>query len=259
MPNKKNSRNPQEHTHQEKDMIKYIDVCKKIIKNPLESGFPLLKEVNLHTVFEPIYDMNISLRRMNTLVCYCVLAYDPDSSWLDIKRDRYENKVRIIEGLDGRVSEYEKVISGQDEEINDVIFNYLIALTDWRWTTTFTLLDYHSKMIRFVQENVDSEKSTDAFNKDGQKVTLTEDIDLDKLTKVNKQKGELLEQAINARKKADDLLGEIRKDMVVTDTATQNDFGFLFSETAKEKVDIMSWRQFIRQRNEKKNSTSAQG
>lgn len=239
-------------------MIKYIDICKKIAKNPTESGFPLLKEVNLHTVFEPIYDMDISLKRMNTLVCYCVLAYDPDSAWLDLKKDRYENKVRIIEGLDGRVPEYEKIINGQDEEINDIVFNYLIALTDWRFSTVFTLLDYHSKMMRFVQDKVDSEKSTDAFNKDGQKVTLTEDVDMDKLTKINKQKGELLEQAINARKRADDLLGEIRKDMVATDTATQNDFGFMFSDRAKERVDILSWRQFIKNRNDKKNTTSVQ-
>jgi hypothetical protein len=238
-------------------VTKYIEVCKKISQNLNESGFPLLRDVNIHNVFEPAYEMSYSLPVINSIVCFVIYGYDQDSPWLDLRKDRIENKIRIIEGLGQSINAhpFDKIIIGSDEKVNDIILSYLISLTDWKWQTTFTLLDYHAKMIRFVQDKVDSEKSYDAFDKDGQKTTLTEDYDIDKITKINKQKGELLEQAINARKKADDLLSEIRRDFVAVDAATQSDFNFTFSETAKQKVDIMSWRAWIKERNEKKSVT----
>jgi len=235
-------------------MIKSIEACRKIMKSPDSSGYPILNEINLHTIFETVYEMKYSLPVINSIVSFVIYAFDPDSHWLDFKKDRIENKIRIIEGL-GQSKDKEpfnKILNGTDDKINEVILSYLINLTDWRWQTIFTLLDYHAKMIRFVQDKVDSEKSYDAFDKDGQKHTLTEEIDLDKITKVNKQKGELLDQAISARKKADDLFSEIRKDFVAVDIATQSDLNFTFTETAKEKIDILSWREFIKDRNRKK-------
>lgn len=233
-------------------MIKYINVCKKIAKNLTESGFPLLKEVNLHAIFEPIYDMDIPLKRMNSITCLIIFGYDPDSGWLDLKRDRHENKLRILEGLGQHPSEFESVLSGKDEKINDVIFNYLLSLTDWRWQSVFSMLEYHSKTIRFVNKKTESELSTDKLDKEGQLQTLTEELAEDTIAKVTKTKGELLELAMNRRRQADELISEIRKDFVGTDSATQVDFGFMFSETSKQKSDIMSWRSWIRERNEKK-------
>lgn len=235
-------------------MIKYIEVCKKIANNLNESGFPLLKEVNLHTVFEPVYDMDIPLKHINQIVCYVIYSFDPDSTWLDLRKDRLENKIRIIEGLDQNpnTSPFEDIINGKNEKINEVCLSFLGTLTDWRWTTIFSLLDYHSNMIRFVHQKTESEKSFDKMDKEGQVQTLTEDLAADTIAKINKQKGELLELAINRRKQADELLSEIKRDFVVTDSATQSDFGFNFSDTSKERVDIMSWRGFIKKRNSTK-------
>jgi hypothetical protein len=240
-------------------VTKYIEVCKKISQNLNESGFPLLKEVNLHTVFEPLYDMNFKLNETNALVCFIIFAYDPDSSWLDLRKDRIENKHRIIEGLGMNPihSPFDKVLNGENEKISDICLNFLLNLTDWRWQTVFSLLEYHAKMIRYCYQNTESEMSFEKLDGEGQKQTLFEDLDEDKVSKINKNKGELLELAIKRRKQADELLSEIRKDFVNTDASTNADFGFMFSETAKEKVDILSWRHFIKARNERKPTSAA--
>ena len=47
------------------------------------------------------------------------------------------------------------------------------------------------------------------------------------------------------------LIDEIRKEFVTTDTATQSDFKFIFTDTAKKR-DILSWRAWIRQLNDMK-------
>lgn len=238
-------------------MVKYIDVCKKIAKNLTESGFPLLKEVNLHTVFEPIYDMDIPLKKMNCVVCLIIFGYDPDSAWLDLKKDRHENKLRIIEGLGQQTSDYEKILSGDNEKVNDVIFEFLHRLTDWRWSSVYSMLEYHSKTTRFVNKKTDSELSFDKMNKDGQVETLTEDLAEETIAKITKTKGELLDIAMSRRRQADELIAEIKRDFVSTDAGTQADFNFMFSETSKQKSDIMSWRCWIRERNEKKILTSS--
>lgn len=233
-------------------MIKYIETAKKIIKESPNSGFPLLKDVNLHTIFEPVYDMDISLKQMNAIVCFIIYAYDPDSGWLDLKKDRHENKLRIVEGIGHKAHDFERILSGEDEKINDVVFNYLNALTDWRWQSVFSMLEYHSKTTRFVNKKTESELSIEKMDKEGTVKTLTEDLAEETIGKITKTKGELLELAMSRRRQADELLSEIRRDFVVTDVATQADFNFSFSETSKIKPDILSWRSFIKERNNKK-------
>ncbi len=130
------------------------------------------------------------------------------------------------------------------------IFNFLEEIKDFRWSLIFNLLDYSSKMQRFSSENTDSEKKWDEI-KDGQKHTLTEEIDMDKVVKINKSKGELLGLAIEKRKQAEALLEEIRKDFLHTDVGVKADFGFTFTDTAKKR-DVLSWRQWIKDLNAKK-------
>ena len=89
------------------------------------------------------------------------------------------------------------------------------------------------------------------MNKEGQKETLTEEIDIEKILKSEKEKGQLMDMAEDKRRKADKYIEEIRKDFVATDHATQQEFGFQFTESVKKK-DIYSWSEFIRDRNEKK-------
>jgi hypothetical protein len=57
--------------------------------------------------------------------------------------------------------------------------------------------------------------------------------------------------SIDKRKQVDILLREIKTEFVSTDSATQADFGFNFTDTTKKR-DILSWSDFIRSKNEKK-------
>jgi hypothetical protein len=66
-----------------------------------------------------------------------------------------------------------------------------------------------------------------------------------------KDKGILIQQSIDAKNNAENILNEIRKDFVATDDAVQKDFAFSFTDTAKKK-DVLSWRAFIKDRNLKK-------
>lgn len=231
-----------------------IEIGKAISKDLGKNWVSQLEDANLYKLFEPIYKLTFSIETLNSIVAYCILAYDNESQWIDIRKDRYENKYKILKSLDCDIESeiFEEILRNGNEIINDVILHYLSELTDWRWQTVFTLLDYHANMIRFVNQKTDAEKTFNKLNKEGDVKTLTEDYDIDTITKVNKQKGELLDQAIQSREKADKLLMEIRKDFVSTDTAVQADFGFSFSDTSKKKIDIYSWKDFIASRNQRK-------
>jgi hypothetical protein len=237
-------------------MQKFVDAARKIITDLERNWLSELNDLGFNKTFDEIYKMNVSITEANLLVAYLIYCYDPDSSRLDIRKDRYENKCQILTGIGGDITVplFVEVLENNNETFNNVVLNYLEKITTWQWPTIFSLLDYHSNMLRFANQKTEAEKSIDKMNKEGEVKTLTQDYDIDVLAKVNKSKGELLNQAIEAREKASKLLLEIKKDFMPTDHATQSDFQFDFTDTAKEKVDIFSWRQFIKTRNERKNA-----
>lgn len=231
-------------------MEKSIHIAKQISKDHERSWLPELEEINFHSIFKPVYGLNLNLSNASLLIPFCIYSYDPDSPKLIIQKDRYENKVQIAEslGLDINNKVIEDILNNDEETFNDVVLNYLYLLTDWRWPAVFTSLEYSSKMFRFVNQNTDEEKSFQKMNKEGIVKDITQEYDIDTISKVNIQKSELLKRAISAREDADKLLASIKKDMMPADHAVQQDFGFDFSDTSKKKVDIESWRHFIENR-----------
>lgn len=231
-------------------MQKHIEIAKKISKDLDSNGLNYLEDVNIHNTFKEIYRLNISISTANLIVAFIIYAYNPDSGWIDIRKDRYDNKIKILSsiGLDINLSIVVDILSNGNETINEIILNYLSEITDYRWPMIYSLFDYHSNMIRFVNQKTETEKSFEEKDKDGNKVKFTEEYEIDKIAKVHKQKGELLEQAIQSREKGEKLLSDIKKDFVATDHAVQQDFGFNFTDTAKKNVDI-PWREFIKDRN----------
>lgn len=239
-------------------MTKAIELAKKIVKAPKANYINDLDDLNLLKVFQPLYDLLYATQDENRLIAFIIFAYDPDSQKLDIRKDRYENKLSIMSniGLDVSKEFIQEILSNSNEIFNTAVLNYLQELTNWRWPTIYSLLDYHSNMIRFANQKTEAEKSFDKINKEGEVKTLTTEYDIDVISKVNIQKSEIFKRAIDSRKQADELLEDIRKEFMVTDHATQLDFsGFTFTETAKKKVDIYSWRAFIQELNEKRKAT----
>lgn len=159
-------------------------------------------------------------------------------------------------GLKPSMDLMREIIHNDCNGFNTCVSLFLGKLTDWRWSTIFTQLDYHANMLRFANQKTDSEKKFDKMSKEGVVKEMKVDIDMDTVAKINIQKGTLLKNAIEARHEADRLLEAIRKDFLPTDTATQSDFGFAFTDSAKKKIDIYSWRDFIKNEKEKKQPVS---
>lgn len=233
-------------------MLKAIDAAKKIIKSFDESGYKFLEEINVHKIFDPIYDSEESLHTCNAIAAFVIFAYDNDSSWLNLKQDRIENKTKILKSITDlyTVEYFRKVIHNDNSMVNDIIASYLEEQATWKWGQIMTSIDFHSTTLRFVQQRIDKGRTTEVEGKDGDKSKVTEEYNIDLIAKVGKQKGDLLKQALEARSSADSLLAEIRKEFVQLDHVIQGDFNF--SITDEKKIDPMSWRSFIRERNEKK-------
>lgn len=235
-------------------MTKAIEVAKLLAKTPKGNYIQDLDDISLYKVFEGLYEMGYPTVDENRLIAFVIFAYDPDSQKLDIRKDRYENKANIMQGLgiDIKSELMQEILTNSNENFNTVVLKYLETLTNWRWPTIYSLLDYHSNMIRFANQKTEAEKSFDKINKEGEIRTLTTEYDIDVISKVNIQKSEIFKRAIAAREDADKLLEDIRKEFMPTDHAVQQDFGFQFTDTAKKKVDIMSWRSFIQDLNANK-------
>lgn len=233
-------------------MQKSIDLIKKISKDLSKDWKEELWEYHMPETFTNIYSLTHD-ENANVIICFIVYAYHPDSLWLNLHKDRVENKISIFKTLGADMNDpiFEEVINNKHEIVNMAIFDFLESLKSWKWRAIFDLLDYSSKMSRFASQQTESEKTFDKMNKDGEVRTLTQEFDIEIISKVNKEKGLLLDQAIAKRKQADSLLEEIRKEYVNTDNAVQADFGFNYTDTAKKK-DIMSWREFIIETNERK-------
>lgn len=226
-------------------MQKGVNLALKMSRDLGKNWSSEIEDINLHAIFRPIYKRSENIIKLNAIVAFIIFAYDNDSTWLDLKKDRLENKIRILNGLDIDVDDHLMLIAKNEiDSINEVIVEYLIETSTWEFKTVCTLLDYHSNMIRFVSKKTETGKSVDELDGEGNKHTLVEEYDIDTITKVNEKKGLLLEKAIEAREKADVLLAKIRKDFVQMDHAVQSDFGF--SPTEPQKIDPESWRGWVK-------------
>jgi len=235
-----------------------------IMKSTDENWMLHLEDINLHADFKPLYNLGYSQKIANIITAYIIMSYDPDSSWITLTRDRYEDKLNVLKGLgvdetDGTFNSiFKPILEYENDEVQEVILTFLLNKTDARWQETHSLLDYATKMIRFCNSRtVESKLTGEDMDKDTGAVTKTfEEIDVEKVIKANENKGKLLSQALASRKEAELLILEIKKDFVKTDHAVQSDFNFNFSETAKEKIKIESWRQHIRLRNDRRQQPS---
>lgn len=234
-------------------MQKAVEIAIKISKDFEANWLEELENYNLHKIFSAVYNGPETLKDKNRIVCYIIHSYDPDSRWLDLRKDRTDNKIGILTNLDADVKSdlYQGIINNKNEPVNISVFSFLEELKDWRWKDVFNFLEYASRISRFAAMETDDEKQYEKTAKDGQVTKYKEEIDISVISRVNKEKGVLLEQAHEARKKANELIEQIRKEFVSTDNAVQQDFEFSFSDTSKKK-DVLSWREYIRERNERR-------
>src|SRR5258708_2614144 len=104
-------------------MQKAIDKIRSLSKEMDKNWLPDLEEINLHKIFEPIYRLNFNISNINAIIGFIVLAYDNDSSWLNLKQDRYDNKIKILRSLteDYRQPQFEEIAKNENDTVNELI------------------------------------------------------------------------------------------------------------------------------------------
>jgi hypothetical protein len=230
-------------------------LAQKIIKDLEANYLSELELINLHTIFRPVYSHNLTILNQNAIVAFVIFAYSEESPWLNTRQDRLANKQQILSGIGVDPSNriYKEIINYENDDIQQVILNYLLLCTDSRWREIISLLEYHDRMFLFCnQRTADKQQTGTSVNEDGQ---VTEDyqyIDQKEVAKINNEKGDLMIKAIDCRQKAETLLKQLETDYQKTDHATQSDFGFQFSDA--RKFDVTKWEDRIRRRKQENKS-----
>lgn len=225
-----------------------IILAQKILKDLEANYLSDLELANLHTIFRPIYKHNLTILNQNALVAFIILGYSEESTWLNPRKDRLQNKKEILEGIgvDPENRIYKEVINYQNDAVQQVILNYLLFQQDARFVEIISLLEYSNKMILFCNQRTSEKETTGSVvDKDGEVNETFEYLDQSEIAKINKEKGELLIKAIDARAKAESLIKSIEQDYQKLDAVMQSEFGFAFTDT---KVNVLSWESRLRNR-----------
>lgn len=227
-----------------------VELAKRIYKDPEENWLSHLESLNLHKIFRPVYHHNFTIEIQNKIVAFIILAYDNDSPWIDPRKDRFENKLAILDGIEveRKSPVFKAILNYEDDKIQEVILNYLISQTDHRWYEIMSLLEYSNKTLLFCNRRTNDKFATGSSLNDATKAVEVdyEFLDPREIAAVNKEKGDLIKKAMEARKTADELLKSLESDFQKADHATQGDFGFAFTDP--KKYDVLIWEQRIRKK-----------
>lgn len=230
-------------------MQQAVELAKKITKDFSKDWSSELEDNKLHRIFAPVYGLKQTLEIRNKIVCFVIYSMSPNSGWLDLKKDRYENKKKIMEHLNADPSKkiFADILDKKNEMVSVSTFDFLEELKDWRWRAVYDYYDFSSRLFKFASEKTEEEKTSEKKikgDKEGGVEIISEGLGIETVAKVEAQKGTLLNDAVKKRREGDALLAEIQKDFVTTDHATKQDYGFQFSDTSKNR-EILSWRAFI--------------
>jgi hypothetical protein len=228
-----------------------VDLAKKMIKDLEANWLSHLEDLNLHTVFRPIYSHNLTILNLNAIVAFVILAYTEESAWINPRKDRFINKEEILSGIgvDPKNKIYKEILYYENDHIQQVVLNYLLFQTDHRFQEIISLLEYADKTLLFCnQKTVDKEPRGTTKTEEKGEITIYEYLDQAEVSKISREKGDLLFKALDARKRAEEMLKQLENDFQKTDHATGSDYGFLFSDP--KKFNITSWEHRVKRRKE---------
>lgn len=211
------------------------------LKSDIEGDWSqALEELNILQDIQPIYKLPIVDKVKNTILSFIILAYDNDSHWIELHKDRLDNKIKIMKRLGSNADEepFHSVIYGTHTQTQELVSWLMIYQRDWRWDSAMAYFDYHAEIMKF--SGVRTPDKEQVSNKEGQLVN--EDIDIDKIVAANIKKGELIKKAIEMRLLGEAILKELQKEYVTVDTALEKEGRTKLTET----VDIMKWEHAVR-------------
>ncbi len=208
---------------------KDILVAKKITATIDQDPTDILDEYNYKWVFEPLFELGLNYKEINTLVCAIIYSYSPNSNRVDLKLDGRMINESILKGLgaDLKRSIFQDFLSQENKVILEAIGNFLDTLVTWQYVSARQDMDYHAKYIRATE--------------DEKEFAL---LDADKKYKARSEIGRLKKEALNHRQTAEVLLAQLRTNDMIPDERTKQDFGASFVDNSI-KIDPWSWREWL--------------
>lgn len=207
-----------------------------------------LYKFNIEPDISPIYDSGLAIKTKNILFAYIILAYDNKSEWMEVHKDRYQTKLKILKRLGADTSDkyWIDVAGGKDPITQRVVTWFTLSQRDYRWDSIRACFDYHSEMMLFAGTQNDDDISYETFETDAegkkQPVTITEDVDLDKQIANNIKKADCIKAGIAMRQQGEEMLKEIQRDFVNIDTGLHKEGVTRLTEV----VDILKWETFVK-------------
>lgn len=205
-----------------------ILVADTISKDIGSTHSDIISEHNLHWIFQPLKELNLSIQEYNVLVAAIIYSYHPDSNKVNLKNDGFKINETILLGLgvDINIDIYKSFIRIENEKINEAIGNFFDLLSNqWEFVTIRTIIDNYAKILRM----------SDDFS------SITED---EKKLKAKNELEKLRHNGLLQRKTADDLILKLKRDNMITDEMAKKNFNVSFIDE-NLKQDIFSWREYI--------------
>jgi hypothetical protein len=226
-----------------------LDKVHQLRKDINGEWFDELDKFNIAQDISPIYNSTLINRKKNLYFAYIVLAYHNSSEWMEVHKDRYSTKLKILQrlGADIKDQEYIDIAAGKNAIIQKVVQWFCIWQTDYRWNDIRACFEYHSEMMMFAGVQTPSKRTFEEYEIDEEgvenPVTTTEDIDMDKQIAFNIKKSQCIQAGQDMRARGNKMLEDIQREYVVLDTALHKEGVTRITET----VDIIKWEPFIRQ------------
>lgn len=199
----------------------------------------VLDEINF------VYKQGWTIEEANRVLAFVILAYDNESGWIELHKNRLDNKRKIWNKLGGVEDKFgNAIIESASLAAKDLRVWLMRHTRDWRWDTIMTCFDYHAEMMEFggfkTMDQLETIKYTESEG-GMQEVKEYHSVSVDKLSKGNLDKGSNIEKGIAMRQKGETLLEEIKKEFQQVDSVLEKE--------GKRKItaatDIMSWEKFI--------------
>lgn len=229
-------------------MSKLIQVVHRLRKDMSSDWSDELLKFNIEYDISPIYDSGLPVKTKNILFAYIILAYDNESEWMEVHKDRYQTKLKILKRIGADVEDqfFIDVAQGKNNIVQKVVTWFTLYQRDYRWDDIRACFDYHSEMMLFAGVKNPDSISYESFDEDEegikQPVINTEDIDIEKQIANNIKKASCLKAGMEMRDIAQEKLKQIQRDYVNLDTALHKEGVVRITET----VDITKWEPFIK-------------
>jgi len=210
-------------------MDKVLKLISKLYKELTKDWSVELKKINIYEDVNEIYSKHDTYHA-NCILSFIVFAYHRESQWLELHKDRLENKTKIMRTIvgDWAMSDeaFSETVKGNNSASNTVITWLLDYQKDWRWKQIELDFSYHAQ-IRDMTKNIKPEEDAkDALNK-----------------------GKCIEEALKRRRQGEALLKEIQQEYMILDTIAKQENK---PEPTKDIKGIMSWEDRIRDKNKNK-------